>query len=197
MRRARSFSPAVLAAFLLLAGACQPTMRVLRQASPNPFRGGAATFAVLAPDWSRMAIDGLSTQAWLAHSGADRGALMGDLQRAQARYVAGATLAGQGAVVPSGHRFEVHARVEAWHRSYYPSGSPTTMALDVRITTRGGALLDQLALTCRAWHYVSRPTPVQGLHVAMEQCGEEIGAYLRDRRIAFLRAPAAFELARR
>lgn len=183
-----AWSPLALA----LVMSCRPPIIIVRQATPNPFRGGA-TFALAPLDFSRLTIDGMPPSVWLLQNGRNATALHSDLARAQLVFQASAIENGGGMFVTSRHGFVVHGSVGAWSRGYfnYFTNPSTTVALNVRITTRRGAVLDEIWLTCRASHSLIRPTPVQGLHVAMEGCGEQLAEYLQRRRLALLRASRA------
>lgn len=181
---------------LLSVVGCGPSVTVVRQAVPNPFHR-AATFALAPLDLASMTIDGLPTRVWIAQSGCEGSALRRDLDGAQSAYAEAAGIAAGGAIRPSARAFMVHTRVGAWSRGFYNyiTNPATTVALGVRITTRQGAVLDELWLSCRASHSLVRPTPVQGLHVAMSDCGEQLGLYLRQRRLSLLGRSRALALA--
>lgn len=178
----------LLCAAAMLAAGCGPSITVVRQAMPNPFLGGA-TFALVPLDYATLTIDGSPPQVWLAQSGRDGAALQHDLHDAQTVFLAGAASVAGRAIVGAGHRFVVHTSVGAWTRGYYNwvTNPATTVSLNVRITTRRGEVLDEIWLSCRAGHTLFRPTPVQGLRVAMQECGEQLGGYLNQRRVSLIR----------
>lgn len=187
---------AVLAAVFTV-GCGGPAYVVMRQANPNPFRG-PTTFALVPIDTMSMTIDDVPTAVWLAQSGRDGAALAGDLQRGEAVYQQNAARTAGGAIVMGNARFVIHSRVVSWKRGYfnYFTNPQTTLSVQVQVTTPNGAVLDDVWFTSRVNHSLYRPTPVQGLHVAMEECGENVGSYIAGRRLAYLhRARALAEAA--
>lgn len=178
---------ALLCVSLLLSVGCGTPITIVRQAMPNPFLGGA-TFALLPLDVQGMTIDGMPPQAWLARNGRDGANLESDLSGAQAVYADGVASVAGTAIVAANPRFTVHTHMGAWSRGYYNyfTNPPTTLTIDVQVTTPDGAVLDEIWINCRAYHSLMRPTPVQGLRVALQSCGEQLGGYLRQRQVALL-----------
>lgn len=186
------FSFALFGVALLASTGCGSSITIVRQAVPNPFRGGAS-FALMPLDVQGMTIDGMPPQAWLARNNRDGVNLDSDLADAQSLFAAGVRNVAPDAIAGVGQRFVVHTHVGAWARGYYNyfTNPPTTVSLNVQLTTAEGQVLDEIWLQCRAYHSLTRPTPVQGLRVAMQDCGEQLGRYLQQRRIALLRRSRA------
>lgn len=159
---------------------CAPTVTITRQARPNPFIG--ATFGLRRLDFSQMTIDGMSPQAWIVAGNHDPAALQNDLRSAETQFVQGLTSTAPRSIVGAQARFAIVTRMGAWVRGYYSwAAHDTNIGLNVQLTTLQGAVLDEIWLRCTASHPLFRPTPVQGLRVALHDCGEELGDYLRGR----------------
>ena len=164
--------------------------QVMRQASPNPFRG-AATFTLLPLDVTQMTIDGEPAASWLAHNPTEASGVPGDIQEAASHFPTTALEHAHGAFVPQGGTYGVRARIVAWQRGSYNAWRPTQtrVSVDAQIVDAQGQVLDEIRLERFVSHPLFRPTPVQGLETALEEIGEDVGNYVNHRRTAMLGHP--------